>query len=530
MITTTAHGSIDAFAPVDWNHLFPHELEDHAYLRAVERAGLAGFRYLYFAVCEGEKLLAAVPAFVTDYRLDTTVRSGLRRLTGSLAKLFPRLLRVPMLSLGSPVTERCRARFAPDSTPQQRAAWLDAILTQMETVAAEQKLGMLAIKDAPCDEPVWQQIGSRHGLHALPGLPGATLDLRWHDIDAYLDSLGASTRKDLRRKRREGAALRIEWRGDVIGIADDVQRLYRETLAHAELAFEELTPAYFDNVLRDMPGRAFCVTYSENDRLVAFNLVLRDSERLLDKFLGMDYAAMDRYNLYHVSWLENVRYCIGEGIGMYESGQGLYREKVRLGSTLHANALWYHHRNRLVDGVFARLEKLASLDRFEEAPATPGPSRRATKGTPGMRTQTPTRWRPPIPLIGAWAALLIIETLGQVAMKMAGANVGAFEPNWPSVHAALSTPWLWLALACYLGQFAVWMTILEKSTLSAAFSTSAIVFVAIMFASWAVFGDPMGWEKILGSIIIVTGILLLGGDAQHTPPVSPRNDAERSLP
>ncbi|MGH8154080.1 MAG: GNAT family N-acetyltransferase [Rhodanobacteraceae bacterium] len=363
MIETTAHPSIDAFAAAEWNGLFAHELEDHAYLGAIERAGLAGFRYVYFAVRDGERLLAAVPAFVTDYRLDTTVQGGLRRVTEALAQAFPRLLRIPMLSLGSPVTERCRVGFAPGSTGKQRSAWLDAILARMEALGAAEKFGILAVKDAPLAEPLWQQVCPRHGLRALPGLPGATLDIAWRDVDVYINTLGAATRKDLRRKRRAGAALRIQWRRDLTGITDEVQRLYRETLAHAELSFEELTPAYFENVLRGMPGRAFCVTYSEGGQLIAFNLVLADSGRLLDKFLGMDYSAMDRYNLYHVSWLENIRYCIQHGIGVYEGGQGLQREKVRLGSTLNANALWYRHRNGFIDGVFKRVEKLARLDR-----------------------------------------------------------------------------------------------------------------------------------------------------------------------
>jgi predicted N-acyltransferase len=373
MIEVAAHASIDAIAPEAWNHLLPHELEDHAYLRAIEGAGLAGFRYLYFAVRDGDRLLAAVPAFITDYRVDTTVQGNLRRVTESLANVFPRLLRIPMLSLGSPVTERCRVGFAPHSTPEQHAAWLGAILAHMETVAAQEKFGMLAVKDAPLDESAWQRVCPRHGLRALAGLPGATLDIPWRNLDGYFESLGASTRKDLRRKWRTGAALKIEWRTGLDGIAGDVQRLYRETLSQAELSFEELTPAYFANVLRDMPGRAFCVTYSEGERLVAFNLVLRGSERLLDKFLGMDYAAMDRYNLYHVSWLENIRHCIEHGIGTYESGQGLHAEKRRLGSNLHANALWYCHRNRFIDGVFARFEKLASLDRFDAEAETTGP-------------------------------------------------------------------------------------------------------------------------------------------------------------
>lgn len=138
-----------------------------------------------------------------------------------------------------------------------------------------------------------------------------------------------------------------------------------------------------------------------------------------------------------------------------------------------------------------------------------------------MSATTPSRWRQLAPLFVAWAILLAIETLGQIALKTAGNHIGAFELDRASVLAALSTPWLWLGLACYLGQFVVWMTILEKSALSAAFPTSAIAFVAIMIASWAVFGDAMGWEKILGSAIIVAGILLLGGDAHAGPPAPP---------
>ncbi len=134
------------------------------------------------------------------------------------------------------------------------------------------------------------------------------------------------------------------------------------------------------------------------------------------------------------------------------------------------------------------------------------------------------------PLLVAGLLLLAVGTLGQGAMKEAGVEVGAFELDRRSILMALSTPWLWVGLACYLGQFAVWMKILERSSLSSAFPTSAIVFVAVMVASWAVFDDPMGWEKILGSAIIVAGILLLGSDAHHTPPVPPRSDAEGNPP
>ena len=133
-------------------------------------------------------------------------------------------------------------------------------------------------------------------------------------------------------------------------------------------------------------------------------------------------------------------------------------------------------------------------------------------------------------LVLAWGALLAIETLGQVSLKLAGRSAGAFELDPASIHAALATPWLWVGLACYLGAFAVWMGILEKSALSTAFPITAITFVTVLVASWVVLGEPMGWEKLLGSAIIVAGILLLGGDAESTPPPPPRNDAEGNPP
>lgn len=147
-----------------------------------------------------------------------------------------------------------------------------------------------------------------------------------------------------------------------------------------------------------------------------------------------------------------------------------------------------------------------------------------------MNAYATTRWRRLVPLFVAWTILLAIETLGQVSLKTAGIQTGVFELDRPSIFAAMSTPWLWVGLACYLGQFVVWMTILEKSTLSVAFSTSAIVFVAIMIASWAVFGDTMGWEKILGSAIIVAGILLLGGDSDAPSTPEHGNYAEEAKP
>ena len=112
----------------------------------------------------------------------------------------------------------------------------------------------------------------------------------------------------------------------------------------------------------------------------------------------------------------------------------------------------------------------------------------------------------------AWALLVAIETLGQVAMKIAGTHAGFEVLDAATLRAALATPWLWLAVACYLGQFALWMGILEHSELSVAFPITAVVLVAVLLVSWLWFGEALGGSKLAGAAVIIAGILLLGSE------------------
>lgn len=355
--------SIEAFGRDEWNALFPGEIEDWFYYRAVENSGLSGFEWFYLAVWDNGRLRAAVPGFITNYRIDTTLSGALKRMTNAIARVAPGLIRLPLISLGSPVGETCQLGFAAGCGTGERLRLTETLLDKLAEFAAQRRIGMIAVKDARADDDaLWSAACARAGLRAMPGQATAVLELPFRTFDAYLASLGPGTRRDLRRKLRLRDALRIEWRSDIDDIVEPVMSLYRATLAHAEYRFEELTPAYFTGVMSDPRGRAFCVAYWLGSRLIGFNLVLRDGDRLLDKFFGMDYEAGRAHNLYYLSWLENVRYCIENGVARYQSGQGLEREKLRLGSTLTPNRLWYRHRNRVVDRVFATAEGLFRLD------------------------------------------------------------------------------------------------------------------------------------------------------------------------
>ncbi len=130
----------------------------------------------------------------------------------------------------------------------------------------------------------------------------------------------------------------------------------------------------------------------------------------------------------------------------------------------------------------------------------------------------PALQRPRKMLVLAWLALVAVEIVTQLSLKFAGNATGGFDFSAHAFTLALGSGWLWLAIASYCGCFVVWMLILRHSDLSRAFPTSAIVFVAVMFASWLVLHEAIGAMQLLGAAVIVAGILQLGHDQPVAPP------------
>ncbi|HEV7490593.1 MAG TPA: hypothetical protein VGO25_07285 [Rhodanobacteraceae bacterium] len=123
-------------------------------------------------------------------------------------------------------------------------------------------------------------------------------------------------------------------------------------------------------------------------------------------------------------------------------------------------------------------------------------------------------------VLSSWAVLLALGALCQIALKYAGLDTGPFDFSPHAFAAAAASAWLWLAVACYVGEFLAWMVILRHSSLSSAFPTGAIVLIVLMIASRWLFDEPLGWLKVLGSAMIVAGVLLLGPDHPAATPAA----------
>jgi hypothetical protein len=366
MITTHAFASIQGINRDEWNDCFPGVLEDWDYYLAVERAGIERFTWRYLAVFDGPTLLAVAPAFMTRYSLDTTIQGARKRVSEKLARLWPGVFDLHLYAIGSPVTEQCNAGTARCVPQHQRQEVLRHLLQLARRDADNFQIGLLAVKDAPSADQLWADTCRSAGLQVMPSLPSATLTVPFASIDDYLGSLGKSTRKDLRRTLRRPAP-HIEWRRDVSDVLPELMQLYESTLARSDLQFERLSPDYFTQILAQLGERAACVLYSIDNRVVAFNLILLDEQRLIDKIFAHDLEHTREHNLYARSWLANVDYCIRNRIPVYECGQAGYANKIRFGCQFQNNLLFFRHRNRLLNNLLKLVKLIIRPDRSDPA-------------------------------------------------------------------------------------------------------------------------------------------------------------------
>jgi drug/metabolite transporter (DMT)-like permease len=111
--------------------------------------------------------------------------------------------------------------------------------------------------------------------------------------------------------------------------------------------------------------------------------------------------------------------------------------------------------------------------------------------------------------VGGFALLALFDTATQVAFKLAAERTGEFAAAASWLRAAALSPWIWIAVAGYLGAFLTWMTLLEHAPVGPAFAASHIDVVTVLVASALFFGERLTPARIGGAVLIIAGIFLL---------------------
>ncbi|MBN8887894.1 MAG: EamA family transporter [Rudaea sp.] len=114
-------------------------------------------------------------------------------------------------------------------------------------------------------------------------------------------------------------------------------------------------------------------------------------------------------------------------------------------------------------------------------------------------------------LIG-FLVLMTFDTLTQVCFKLNANHAGPFVADFAWVVRVVSAPWMYVAIAGYIGSFFTWMTLLKHAPVGPAFAASHLEVVVVLVLSYFIFGDHLSLVQLFGSAVIVAGIVCLAFD------------------
>jgi len=332
-----------------WAETFARHVKDRRYYEVVEETLPEGFTYRYALLRQTETGAASVvPFFLVDQDILTGTPGLLRRVIAPIRRLFPRFLKMRILMVGC---------VAGEGQLDDGEPWIiDALAGALAAYAREARASMILFKDFPSPFRAALAPLRGYGYHRAPSMPGATLELDFASFEEYVqERLSKVYRKGLRRKFRESercGKLTMEVIHDASALAEELHALYLQTYERSPLQFERLTPDYFREVGRRMPGRARFFLWRLEGRLVAFSLCLLHDGVLHDLNVGMDYRVALDLHLYFVTWRDIIGWALEAGVRHYYTGPLNYDPKLHLRLRLAPLDLHARHLSPLINPFF----------------------------------------------------------------------------------------------------------------------------------------------------------------------------------
>jgi predicted N-acyltransferase len=247
--------------------------------------------------------------------------------------------------------------------------WVATALPKvLDVFALQAKASLIVFKDFPAKYRQALRILAVTGFTRVPSMPMTELKLDYTDFDQYVTTLGASTRKDLRRKFRRIAAaepISVEVVTDLTPYVDEVYPFYLEVHERSPLKFERLTKEYLSSLGRRMPDRARFFIWRQNGKAIAFSVALVHEGTIYDDYLGLDYRVALDLHLYFYTLRDILSWSLAQGLKCYRSSPLNYQPKLHLGCDLYPLDLYVRHTNPVLNKVFRPVLKFLEPTRHD---------------------------------------------------------------------------------------------------------------------------------------------------------------------
>ena len=345
-LSCTCMPRLDGVSAADLGRLFPEPSSTAPLLSLLQESGVDGFNLQSIVVFKDGIPILLLPLFETRFDLSTFVEGWIKKALKAAGRLIPSLFVPRVLSVGLVVGEWSEIGIDPHIDESTFDAACKTAFASLQTLAAERKSNIVALYNfnqyGKLPEDVFKS------FNKVQFQSCARLPIDFKSMEDFLARFSKAARKDLRRKMRASGEVRVIRCCAIASYLDRIYKLYLETVARSPLAFGVHNRMFFEKICERVPGAEYTL-YFVQEELVAFNLLVVKQEAMVDKYFCMDYVLGRKYNMYVLSWLENVRTCVERKIPLYYAGQGAETTKEHLGATLIPGFVLFKHRQPLID-------------------------------------------------------------------------------------------------------------------------------------------------------------------------------------
>lgn len=332
-----------------WAACFPPPLEGRWWYRALETCGIDDqFTFVYAVLSEDDRPIGIAPLFIGTAPIDLAVPTALKASFAFGAKFVPSLLRPRTLFVGSPCADEGTVGLLP-GVDRRRA--LECLQQALDGEMRRRRLHMVAWKDFPdeyADDLDW--LAARHRLFRMTSFPGTIVSLPGARKEDYFAALKGSRRGQLKKKIRTSAA-HVDVEAEVIhrppaGVLDELFALFSQTYERAKTSFERLNRRFFELIAEAPVAHFLVLREKRSGEMLAFMLCFDMGGRVINKFIGIDYARPREWRLYFRLWDAAIDWALSRGASHIQSGQTAYPAKIETGHTLVPLTNYGRHRLR----------------------------------------------------------------------------------------------------------------------------------------------------------------------------------------
>lgn len=111
--------------------------------------------------------------------------------------------------------------------------------------------------------------------------------------------------------------------------------------------------------------------------------------------------------------------------------------------------------------------------------------------------------------VTGFLVLMAFDTLSQLCFKLAALHAAPFAADGPWLLRVAREPWVYGAIAGYLGAFVTYMSLLRHAPVGPAFAASHLNVVSVLLVSAWLLHERLSLPQSVGATLIVLGILVL---------------------